>query len=306
MRFFQTKALPGFGRLQDGGVRANNPLAIALKESAMIWPTAKKHDLLLSVGTGFSLPTPGAVTGSRGMFRDGPLPRLVRATLSSPCMDGEQGFYEALNYLPNTRKPDIIRLNHAINGSLPRLDDISSLATMSTLRFTVPDELVRALLASAFFFFELDSMPVKKHGEFLCQGSILCPREKVETILERVLAEIPGARFQTASGYQLGEIYGSDGCYSCGYYRKGVKFSVKSLEEMMSIEIANSNFAHKIGGFPKSAQELLVDQQAHARFGRADHQVALWPPNRVCYCSRGKKRRIQFSEPRLGQKRPRL
>ncbi|KAJ5642529.1 hypothetical protein N7490_006529 [Penicillium lividum] len=304
--YFQTKTLPGFGPLQDGGVRANNPLAIAMKESGIIWPRARRPDLLLSIGTGFTSSHLDSPPGSLDVIREGALFRLFRATMSSPSMDGEQGFYEALNYIPNHLKPDVFRLNHAINGPLPQLDDINQLRKMSQLDFTVSDSLVRALLASAFFFFELDETPVPSHGVFHCQGSILCSRSKAGDILERVLVEFPGARFQAASGHYLGRVDQNDCCQYCGHYRKRVKFSVNSLEEMISIEIATNAHSQRVGGFPKSAQELLDDQQAHAHFGRADHQAWGWPPNRSCYCSRGTKRQIELLEPPLEQKRPRL
>ncbi|KAJ5160979.1 Acyl transferase/acyl hydrolase/lysophospholipase [Penicillium canariense] len=301
--FFRTKFLPGFGLLQDGGVRANNPLAIALKESNKIWPSAKKNDLLLSIGTGVSTSGCYSVPDASNVFCDGSIPRLIRATLSSPCMDGEQGFVEALNYLPSDTKSDIFRLNQVIDGPLPRLDDVEKISSMLDLSYSVPDHLIRTILASAFFFFELDDEPVKRHDDFLCQGSILCSRGDTNIILKQIFLEMPNAHFQTARGQNLGGIHGNDGCSLCGYYRKTVRFSVTNVDEMTSIEIANTRFSHKIGGFPKSAQELLTEQQSYAHFGRADHKVAQWPPSRVCYCSRATKRRIQFLEPSLDQKR---
>jgi hypothetical protein len=304
--FFKTKFLPGFGQLQDGGVRANNPLAIALKESNKIWPKAKKNDLLLSIGTGVSIPDSYTVPDSSNVFRDGSIPRLIRATLSSPCMDGEQGFAEALNYLPSDTKSEIFRLNQPVDGPLPRLDDVGKMNSMLDLKYSVPDDLVRKILASAFFFFELDVEPMKRDDGFLCQGSILCSRGDINIILKQALLEMPNAHFQTARGQYLGGIHENDGCSSCGYFRKAVRFTVTNLDEMTSIEIANTQFCHEIGGFPKSAQELLIEQQSHAQFGRADHKIDQWPPSRVCYCSQATKRHIQFVEPSLGQKRRRL
>ncbi|KAJ5346828.1 uncharacterized protein N7506_000081 [Penicillium brevicompactum] len=164
--YFQTKTLPGLGLLQDGGVRANNPLAIALRESGIIWPMAKRHDLLLSVGTGFSKSSPSDSTGFLDRIREGALPRLFRAMMSSPSMDGRQGFLEALNYLPHSSTPDIFRLDQAIDGILPALDDTCSLEIMSNMDFAVPAELVRSILASAMFFFELDESPVQGNASF--------------------------------------------------------------------------------------------------------------------------------------------
>ncbi|KAJ6175004.1 hypothetical protein N7485_004809 [Penicillium canescens] len=305
--FFQTKSLPGFGPLQDGGVRANNPLAIALKESAIIWPSQGTHDLLVSVGTGLPSSEAKAQDAPMGsIIQDGAVPRIIRAAMSSPSMDGEQGFYEALNYVPDRMRAHIFRLNHSLPWPLPRLDDVSRLEDLSELSYGIPDELVRAILATGFLFFELDQTPVRDQGSFYCEGSILCSSPHASYLIKRVLAEFPGPRFQIAGGYHLGPVSNDDGCSECGYYRKKVAFTVNSLEEVISIDIANSTFHHKIGGFPKSMHEFLNDQQVYANFGRADHRIACWPSNRVCYCSRGTKRRVQFLEPSPDRKKCRL
>lgn len=304
--FFRTKFLKGFGFLQDGGVRANNPLAIALKELAVIWPSAKTHDLLLSVGTGSSFSVTQPVHTARSLLRDSAIPRMIRATMSSPSMDGEQGYREALNFLPDDKRSNVFRLNHELSQPLPRLDDVSRLAEMSKMHFAVPDELVRAILASAFFFFELDELPIKRQGVYFCQGSILCSRSYARELVKQVMVEFPGARFQTDRSNHLGDVDEDDGCHVCGYYRKKIKLSVNGLEEMISIGIAGASFFQKIGGFPKSVQELLEDQQANSHFGRADHLIAAWPPKRNCYCPPQVKRHVQFIEPALEHKKRRL
>ncbi|CAG8064616.1 unnamed protein product, partial [Penicillium salamii] len=302
---FRTKSLPGFGLFQDGGIRANNPLAIALKETSVVWPSAKKPDLILSVGTGFSEST-DEPDAHRKIFQDRAIARMIRATMSSPSSDGEQGFYEALNCIPDHLKDDIFRLDQVLPRPLPRLDDVAALTRLAQLQFTVSDDLVRAVLVTAFFFFELDEVPVKRHGAFDCQGSILCTRSDAKPLLNRVIVEFPSARAQTARGHDLGSISEDDGCRICGYYRKKVRFSVSSLEEMTSVVIASSTHQQRIGGFSKSMEDFLKDQQVHAEFGRPDHLMGVWPPDRICFCSRGKKRHIQILEPSLGQKKRRL
>lgn len=47
--------------------------------------------------------------------------------MSSASMDGQQGLFEALIYLPHWSKPDVLRLDQAIPSPLPELDDISVL-----------------------------------------------------------------------------------------------------------------------------------------------------------------------------------
>ncbi|KAJ6105174.1 hypothetical protein N7523_010248 [Penicillium sp. IBT 18751x] len=325
--FFQAKTLPGFGPLQDGGVRANNPLSIALKESAIVWPTKDRHDLLISVGTGFTsskypntsrtveeqLETMVAPEDRerknnilRSFLQEGAIPRLIRATMSSPAMDGEQAFLEALNYVPEHMKANIYRLNQSLPEPLPRLDDVGKLAGLAESSFQVSDELVRALLITGFFFFELDQIPIFKQGGFQCEGSILCTSPQARDLVKRVHIEFPRARFQIARGYSLGSIDEDDGCGECGYYRKKVMFTVTSLEENVTIQVANSSFEQRLGGFPKSINELLRDQQAYAQFGRVDHLPTLWPLRRRCFCSRGTKRSVEFLEPPLDTKKRRL
>lgn len=293
--------------MQDGGVRANNPLSIALKESVIIWPAAGRHDLLISVGTGSSVSNCRSNGSSAGnIFKDGAVPRLFRAAMSSPSMDGEQGFYEALNYIPDHMRGDIYRLNHAMTCPLPALDDVEKLAELEGLTYSVPDDLVRAVLVTGSFFFEIDQTPISKNGSYFCEGSVLCRSPKARDLLKRVAAEFPGGEYQTARGHSLGLIDEDDGCCECGYYRKKVAFHVKSLEEMIAIEIATSSSRRKIGGFPRSVQDLLNDQQAFARFGRPDHLLSTWPPRRACFCLRGSKRAVQFLEPNLSKKPRRL
>jgi hypothetical protein len=221
-------------------------------------------------------------------------------------MDGEQGFREALNYVPNHSKPDIFRVNHEMPKGLPRLDDTGQLDDMSQLNFTVSDDLVRTVLVTGFFYFELDESPIQSHGLFLCRGSIFCSRPRAKDILDQILNEIPDGQFQTSHGHRLGSLKDDNGCHTCGYYRKIVSFSVKSLEEEVSLGIANAQIFHKIGGFPMSMHEMLEAQQAFAYFGRSDHLEISWPPNRFCYCSPKTKRRVQFVEPNLRQKKRRL
>ena len=288
-------------------MRANNPVSIALKESAIIWPAAGRHDLLISVGTGSTASNCGRDCHHTGnIFKDGAVPRLFRAAMSSPSMDGEQGFYEALNYIPDHLKEDIYRLNHVVTCPLPRLDDVDKLVDLAKSTYNVPDDLVRAVLVTGCFFFEIDQNPVLNNGLYFCQGSVLCRNSQPRSVLKRVIEEFPGGQFQTARGHSLGLLEEDDGCYECGYYRKKVAFHVKSLEETITIEVISSSFRRKVGGFPRSVQEMLDSQQAFARFGRPDHSVPTWPSRRKCFCLRGTRRLVQFLEPPLSKKKRRL
>ncbi|KAJ5216877.1 Acyl transferase/acyl hydrolase/lysophospholipase [Penicillium chermesinum] len=220
-RFFSTKTLAGFGPLQDGGVRANNPLAIVFKEAAILWPGAEKQDLLVSIGTGTTVKRPSS-TGSRQnrTVRDSAIPRMIRAVLASPSMDAEQGFFEALNLVPTRMRTDIHRLDHVVPGRLPRLDDVDALGLLAQESFSVPDALIRTVLTTGFFFFEVDRYPLPRQGSLLCHGSILCKGVVPRSVVRRLIREFPDAHFETQQGQSLGRVDEDDGCVDCGYYRK--------------------------------------------------------------------------------------
>ncbi|KAJ5100980.1 hypothetical protein N7456_007032 [Penicillium angulare] len=304
--YFHTTTLPEFGPFQDGGVRANNPVAIAMRETNVIWPSSSTFDLILSVGTGFSRSSHRPQSGLLRWLWEGALPRLWRAMMSSPCLDGTQGFAEALNYFPSDSHDRILRLDQEIDGPLPHLDDVSALQEFSMMDLPVSDHIVRKVLVRGLFFFELDDIPVRTHAGFSCKGSVLCSRPEAAPILGRVLVEFPHAWLQISNGHKLECLGVEDCCLTCGHFRKGVSFAVSSLEERFSIHIANDCHREMIGGFPKSLLELLQEQQAFDHFGRADHQNSVWPRVRSCNCFRRSKRKLQIVEPSVANKKRRL
>ncbi|KAJ5501848.1 hypothetical protein N7453_006665 [Penicillium expansum] len=207
--------------------------------------------------------------------------------MSSASMDGQQGLFEALIYLPHWSKPDVLRLDQAIPSPLPELDDISDGARVGNVFFGIRRD-SRSLPGRT---------PLRRVYPLLTAG--------VGEILARIWIEIPGAKFQAGQDQVLGDVDLHDCCISCGYYRKRVAFHVASLEERFSINIANGTYCEKNGGFPKPAQEFLDAQQAFAHFGRADHLTPSWPPVRHCYCACEAKRTIRLVEPASRQKRRR-
>jgi hypothetical protein len=308
--YFLVKHLQGFGTFQDGGVRANNPLTTARRESAIIWPAAGRADLIISIGTGF-VPEPPELKDFpfRGILRDGFIPRLIRALLFGPAMDGQQAWRDALDNIPSDEQEDIFRLDQSLTGTLPELDNVDRMEELSDLPYVIPDELVRAVLATSFFF-ELDEVPIESHGVYHCQGSILCVEREPRHMVAEILTEFPGAQFALVGGSYLGPVGDDDGCRVCGYYRKRVSFQVPSLDENLSLVIDSQRGCRRIGGFPVSMSVILEKQQADAAFGRPDHRVGRWPPVRICSCSIGCKRRsaacVDFKEPPPEHKKRRL
>lgn len=272
----------------------------------MIWPGAEKQDLLVSIGTGSVKPAPSSRGRPTRMVRDSALPRVIRAVLASPSMDAEQGFFEALNLVPTRMRADIHRLDHAVAGRLPRLDEVDALEMLSQEPFFVPDALIRAVLTAGLFFFEVDQSPLPRQGSLLCHGSILCKSSLPRCVVKRLIQEFPNAHFETQQGQLLGRVDEDDGCADCGYYRKKLTFPLSSQEESFAIGIAGVSGHQRIGGFPTSLKELLMNQQAFDHFGRSDHSTVVWPPCRACFCHRGLRRKVHSAEASTGKKRLRV
>lgn len=123
------------------------------------------------------------------------IPRLIRAAISSPSIDGRQGFLEALNFVPDHIREDIHRLDHILPYNLPRLDNLDRIIELFKVIYKVPDNLVRTLLVTGFFFFEADQTLTLEQGAFYYEGSILCKGPKSKCVVERVIREFPRARF---------------------------------------------------------------------------------------------------------------
>ncbi|GLA56176.1 hypothetical protein AnigIFM63604_005046 [Aspergillus niger] len=303
--YFTPKYLDGVGFLQDGGVTANCPLRAALRESQIIWPSRTQPDLVVSIGTGYTPEGPANEAERAGQqIRGGFIARAVRTFLSSSAVDGRRGWLDAWDGVPESIRPDVFRLDQAITGSLPELDDTRALEDLAKFSYHVPDELTRAWLAKSFFF-ELDKEPAWVNGGFLCQGSILCCRYDAASLVHQIVCQFSEPRY-TCGGRDLGAVDNSEGCVGCGYYRKCVTIQVASMHEDLQLGITGLAGFRTLGGFPTSIHALLNDQQADAPFGRADHSQDRWPPLRRCYCSSRKRSGNLMIVDRAATKRRRL
>ncbi|KAL5364260.1 hypothetical protein BJX96DRAFT_178817 [Aspergillus floccosus] len=303
--YFTPKTLAGIGTLQDGGVRANCPLRAALRESQIIWPSARRPDLVVSIGTGYVQDEPATPAEAAGRQpREGFIGRGLRTFLSSPAVDGHRGWEDALDSIPGDVRPDVFRLDRPITGPLPELDDVQALDTLGKFDYRIPDALIRAWLAKAFFF-ELDDEPIAAGGGYECHGSVLCGRPDAAGILCKIERRFQEPRVTLAPGTDLGAVDNDHGCRVCGYYRRRISFTVSSLQETVQVGISGRVGFSAIGGFPTSVQCLLDDQQADFPFGRADHRRDPWPPSRPCYCT-GRKRAAPSADRGRAAKRRRL
>lgn len=177
-RLFRPAQISSVGTFQDGGLKHNNPINLALWESRHIWPAVDKPDIVVSLGTGTEKDSLSLCAPSfRNVFQDGFLQRLRRFFVSS--LQGQRAWTELWNNLDDRSREDYFRLNIFFPGEEPAMDDINR---MNELRECVylqpnseydPQRTTFALLVSTFFF-ELNGIPVYQTGRYYCSGIIRC------------------------------------------------------------------------------------------------------------------------------------
>jgi hypothetical protein len=302
--FYSPKYLPAHGIFQDGGMRAANPAESGLWELGMIWPNITKPDLVVSCGTGYTRAAASPkMKPMRGVVADGFIPRIIRSFKSSPSLDGEQSWTQLMNRLDEASKANYFRLNSPLDMEKePELDDVSQMPYLretGRLHASALDnnpELVRAFWATSFVF-ELDERAEYLGGVYQCRGSILSRSPDTRALTDLLSRKFPNATFVSSSDVVLGRLQDSDGCATCGYYRKIVQFSVHQKHEATNILLSfNRLYSRKISGSGNSVAWMEDQQGLNWSFGRPDHQPT--PFRRSCYCpeSRLKKRRSSVAE----------
>jgi len=115
--------LKHLGTFQDGGLRHNNPLSVALWESKFLWPTKGMPDFALSLGTGTSSSASvAAKQGPLSPVRDRFVSRLFRTFMSS--MDGGKAWSELINTISADSRERFHRLNLTLTCHEPSIDDV--------------------------------------------------------------------------------------------------------------------------------------------------------------------------------------
>jgi len=179
----------------DGGIKFNNPAALANEERKLIWPEsrARDPDILLSIGTGFDSsigvqtqePGPRARIGVRGFAKK--MLGIAVDTLQDvlDCEKSWTNFLESVHGndedrqhvgIDAERQQNYFRLNPDLKGkftTLPKLDDVKAIDMLeryTSYIFQTSTKLrsVAATLISSLLYFEWDCM--RKDGEY--NGSI--------------------------------------------------------------------------------------------------------------------------------------
>ena len=274
IRLFRPAHIPSLGAFQDGGLKHNNPVNLALWECRHIWPDIEKPDVVVSLGTGTDIGEGSpAAPAFRHVIRDGFIPRLYRSFVSS--LDGQSAWRDLWNRLNNRAREDFFRLNVHLPGDGPAMDDVERMQELrQNAQSSINDEgkckeIAFALLVASFFFV-LDEKPIFHNGQYFCKGTIRC-RLKGPSIcqaLGRLCEE--GMTFMT-NKETLGYFESSrDLCGECSRYRKPVQFLIRHPSDLTNIFMrCKLNGIRPLSGFPQTIDWFIHRQRLSVDFSGA-------------------------------------
>ena len=281
LRLFRPIQISTLGTFQDGGLKHNNPIHLALWESRQIWPSIKQPDVVVSLGTGTTVngnALPPTDSNFRHVINDGFVPRLWRSFMSS--LDGQSTWRDLWNRLDNTAKDSYFRANVYLSNDALGIDKIEHMDQLRDSVHVQPhnhrfrDRAAFALLAASFFF-ELTSPPLFLNTKHYCRGVIrcrlngnaICPTlNRVHSLDLEFLAE------NEVIGYYKGS---EDVCPRCHRYQKEVEFAIRHLDDPVTISLQSALYGRRnVSGFPESIQWFKDQLHMDAHFGRPFHTSA--------------------------------
>lgn len=286
-RLSKSAHIATIGTFQDGGLKRNNPINLALWESLRIWPSITQPDVVLSLGTGTEKEaiSPGA-PNFRHVFQDGFVPRLYGLFIS--FLDDQCTWRDLQNRLDEKSRQDFFHLNVTLLKDQWTIDDISQ---MGELRRQVHlqqgkdkevHDVAFALMVSSFYF-ELIQPPNFTRGNYRCEGYV---RSRLHSAsMEQVLrkGQISKWTFVTDKetlGYYEPE---ADSSTVCHRYEKRVEFSIRLPTDPITIYIESTpTVRREISGFPQSINWFITQQTLTAEFGTPNHGKPTHKPCEAC------------------------
>lgn len=276
-RYFKPKDIPGVGTFQDGGVRQNDPGNIALQEVAALFPNSVEPSLVVSLGTGAArvdeVPRMGP---SRGLIRDGFIPRLLRAFKLS---FGSTIPHKHRSLRGKATREQYFRFDIEFDHPEPELDDTTRMQEVKEhARSTIYnskelDRLARCIVAELFLF-ELDSVPKKERGRYICQGRIICRLRAHTAAFQALLQQLNEASAVfLVQGHSLKDANGNEPDRDRnGNFSKAVCLEVFDRRTSFAIQLKEgSSQPCGISGSPFSVESLVTAQRLEFPFGTADH-----------------------------------
>ncbi|KAJ8058493.1 hypothetical protein OCU04_012681 [Sclerotinia nivalis] len=275
--YFKPKYIPGIGTFQDGGLRQNDPGNIALQEVAAIFPNSAEPSLVVSLGTGAARVNEVPEMGpSRGLLRDGFIPRLIRAFKLS---FGSAIAHKHRSLRRQGSREQYFRFDIEFDHPEPELDDTTRMqevkerARSAICESKELDHLARCVVAELFLF-ELDSVPKKERGRYVCQGRIICRLRVHNTALQVLLEQLhrSSAVFLIQGNHLKGSLGDGLNEDKDGNFSKAVSFEVFDKRTTFAIQLKEgSSQPCSISGSPFSIDSLVTAQHLECPFGTMDH-----------------------------------
>lgn len=134
------------------------------------------------------------------------------------------------------------------------------------------DRLAHCIVAEIFLF-ELESIPRKENGRYLCTGYLLCCHRACTPVYEALLARLtrPSAKFLLRDRALPGRIRDRSSLARDGSFRKRVYTDVTSKRDIVSLHLQESGSgSYNISGSPFSVDWLREAQGLGLPFGRRD------------------------------------
>ena len=278
-------------------MRLNNPVEAALWELNCIWP-GNSENVVLSIGTGHREFAATESWSDGNVLSDGFIPRILRAFLSSPCLDGESAWRGITNRLTGSQKSKFFRLGYQFQGEPPSLDDSTQVHLLRQMVGASSANMERETLAlwASMFFMELTAEPVYMVGQFTCKARVLCRFADARSLVELM------NRLYRKPQIMIGDTrlinMGGRGvmCAHCGHFEQPITFDVRQLDSLITLSLAfDKNSRNELASFPKSVKWFLDKQ---LRYG----QWFEWPKSVNC-CRRLSKRALSPLEQSFAKRR---
>ncbi|KAL8802034.1 MAG: hypothetical protein Q9200_006728, partial [Gallowayella weberi] len=260
------------GTFQDGGLKHNNPINLALWEIPYIWPSIQRPDIVVSLGTGTGSDSQSPhAPNFRHVIQDGFIPRLWRSFMSS--LDGQSTWRDLWNRLDERSRDNYSRFNVSLSGDGPAMDDIQRIDQLRACVQSQPDS-GRSQLKTAFallistFFFELSSAPTFQAGRYFCEGTIRC-RLTGRTICQTLQRIHQSNLTFMTSDQVLGQLEPEDDlCSGCSRYLKKVHFVIRHPTEQTTVFVQSTTLGRRnLSSFPQSMQWFIDQQHLAEPFG---------------------------------------
>lgn len=267
-RYFRPKNTRGFGWLQDGGLRANNPTEAGLWELGAIWPEHTRPGLVLSVGTGHRHSPVHELGKDQGIWYNWLMPRLLRAIWASPCVHGEKSWRALLNRLDERARANCFRLNLEFEGQEPGLADTKKIPELcqAALDCALDLEPHRDAIWASAFFYEVTEPPRLFCGYYVCVGVIYCTFPDARPLLQAIRRAYPQPSIVLNEKRIADFGTKEDHCPSCGFFAQRVEFEVRHLTAVVALTLAFAPRSRRhLSSFPNTMQWIVDKQTKHGR-----------------------------------------